>query len=689
MTRSLLSRPRRLPLPPPPFAALAVAAARLLPALLLAVGAGCSDDPTSPLDPDGDGSIVEVGGPDGAGNAGGSGGGGSTSGAGGSSAASNGGVPLLRDPVSLGDDALARQALALLGAPAVNGTGNCKNCHSLGRPTLSRWSQLTQAFATACLKDADLSDQDAVDAMLDCFHAQASSGSLAPENFGIYAAAAHLPWFSYVFEHASSVSNHQREEANFVTRVGMPRSGTPLTQDQFDIVAEWFARKAPKLLDLVPADSGEVCEPGLDGALAAHVTEMATAGWRAKNAQAPLLNFGCALGQTGSACLTDFPLPSARAATADWQAIDGVQIRVLHDNSDALTTYWSRVSADGRYIASGLRNFDEGDRAGQIIDLAQDKIIPSHFDYDATFFPDNSGFVVQQGGGNKSGSSDTEPSDGSVSAGETALTCDQSVLASDPAELTGDETQCRQIVGRLGLYQQLAKSVDGDDYWVIHGSYTSDNGGFAPVLNNPSANYTSTSSVTLTPLVNVGNGYQAQASVHIATPQQGDPMLSPSGRLMVMRIKGQELDRNENLIAAEQAGYAFYKVDKSQSGGNWSASLQDLGRLCVQGGKATFSYDERWLVFHRYVVEGDAAELGYSNLDSPRFSQYLDQGSSNLYLFDLLKGTLHRFTNMPPGKFALFPHFRSDGWIYFVVRTVNGEEYFAASDAALVAEGQN
>jgi hypothetical protein len=34
----------------------------------------------------------------------------------------------------------------------------------------------------------------------------------------------------------------------------------------------------------------------------------------------------------------------------------------------------------------------------------------------------------------------------------------------------------------------------------------------------------------------------------------------------------------------------------------------------------------------------------------------------------------------------MFPHFRSDGWIYFVVRSVDGEEYFAASDAAVRLE---
>ena len=37
-------------------------------------------------------------------------------------------------------------------------------------------------------------------------------------------------------------------------------------------------------------------------------------------------------------------------------------------------------------------------------------------------------------------------------------------------------------------------------------------------------------------------------------------------------------------------------------------------------------------------------------------------------------------------QYAFAPHFRADGWIYFVVRTLEGNEYFAASDAALVGE---
>ena len=41
---------------------------------------------------------------------------------------------------------------------------------------------------------------------------------------------------------------------------------------------------------------------------------------------------------------------------------------------------------------------------------------------------------------------------------------------------------------------------------------------------------------------------------------------------------------------------------------------------------------------------------------------------------------------MAPGQYALFPHFRSDGWIYFIVRGDAGGEHIVASDAALAIE---
>ena len=54
---------------------------------------------------------------------------------------------------------------------------------------------------------------------------------------------------------------------------------------------------------------------------------------------------------------------------------------------------------------------------------------------------------------------------------------------------------------------------------------------------------------------------------------------------------------------------------------------------------------------------------------------------------DMATGVTRRVTMLNPGQYALFPHFRSDGWIYFQVRDSNsGREYAVASDAKLVLD---
>jgi hypothetical protein len=607
-------------------------------------------------------------------------------GAGGSAAAPEWNPPALREAVALSDTELAREALAVMGSAAVGAEGSCSNCHSLGRPTLTRWSVLTEAFSADCLANTALANVSAVDGMLDCFSEHAEpSATLLPASFGIYAAAAHLPWFSFVFENASTYGDDgQAEHEDFVARVGMPRAGQLLSQPQFDTIAEWFARGLPSLFELVPEDSGEDCSAALSPRLTAHVRDMAERGWKAKNEQTPILMFGCNGGQAGAECLSDFPLARDESFADNWDAPGDAQIRVLYDNSGSLSTFWSRASADGRFIASGLLDDDSG-FSGQFLDLERSQNIGVDFSYDPTFFPDNSGFLIQRTGSFVSGSAGSE----SVDRGDVAIVCNQSLLSSDPESIDGNEQECIQLEDQIGLYQQLAKSIDGEDYWVTFGSYDSDNGGFQPVLRNPSAAFEGQSVTTLIPMLNQGARFEPGNPTRVSTPLQGDPMLSPSGQLLVTRIKGRELIQSvggSEVVTAEQSGYALHRVTTTRSGASWSASLEDVGRVCMQGGKAVISYDERWMVFHHYVVEDDAAELGYAGPDDPEFEDYLDFGSSNLYLVDLLDGSAQAITNMNPGQYALFPHFRSDGWIYFVVRTLDGDEYFAASDAAVLLE---
>ena len=105
-------------------------------------------------------------------------------------------------------------------------------------------------------------------------------------------------------------------------------------------------------------------------------------------------------------------------------------------------------------------------------------------------------------------------------------------------------------------------------------------------------------------------------------------------------------------------------------------------------------FDERWVVFHRYITDEDANDLGFASADDPGFAQYRALGGANVFVLDLLTGVTRRITRMHPGQYALYPHFRSDSWIYFVVRDqtrTEGEasvavEVVVASDAALMLE---
>jgi len=62
-----------------------------------------------------------------------------------------------------------------------------------------------------------------------------------------------------------------------------------------------------------------------------------------------------------------------------------------------------------------------------------------------------------------------------------------------------------------------------------------------------------------------------------------------------------------------------------------------------------------------------------------------EENSSDIILVDMMDGQQYQITNMPAGSRALFPHFRSDGWFYFLVRS-GEDEYILASDYALQLE---
>ena len=164
-------------------------------------------------------------------------------------------------------------------------------------------------------------------------------------------------------------------------------------------------------------------------------------------------------------------------------------------------------------------------------------------------------------------------------------------------------------------------------------------------------------------------------------PREGDVIISPSARLLVSRVSGS---------GGSQSGFILRKLVTTQTGAGYTADVPEIARYCQRGGKPAISFDERWMVYHHYVEAGDWAKLGYTSANDAGFLELRDAqtgGAANIFLLDLVTGNVRRITTMQSGQYALYPHFRSDGWIYFIVRDRNRDrEWMVASDAALALE---
>jgi hypothetical protein len=620
-------------------------------ACLVATSACDDDEPITFNDDGGGGSMGGAGGDGGAGgNIGGAGGEGGTPPV----------APALRNPVDMDDDELAYQSLILMGhEPLGATTTRCSECHSLNRGLLGHWRDLTDTAVATCFADTTVPTVDAAAAALDCLRQKPGmpGSQFSTQKLGIYSAVAHLAWFEFVFDRANG-GDGSTERDDFLQVVAMPKGNTQtaLTQAEFDIIAEWFARGLPFMEELLPDPPPPGgCAPSISPEVASHIQAMETAGWRAENANAGLLMFGCAGASTPLDCLSSYPQASTTAFGANWEHLPGAKLRVLRTN-DYASSFWTRSSADGRFVGHG------GSASGNdatIVDLATDTEIAIDAAYDPGFFPDNSGFIFQ---GTSSG---------------TGL-CTQNLLSSGTTSIDFSEPECSGA-SQVGLYQHVGAALGGGDYWAVDGAFVSDDGGHSPTLNNPATYFDGFSDVDLTPMIFDGSDYLPKSTISVSTPNEGDVVMSKSSGLLMGRVAGFDFQQN---------GYRLRQVIATPNGNSYDVTLPEIGRYCIDGGKPGISYDERWAVLHRYVTDDDAVELGFTGPSDPGFSGYKTQGAANIYLLDLLTGLVRRITHMSPGQYALFPHFRSDGWIYFIVRTAQGpnQEHIVASDAALVVE---
>ncbi len=199
----------------------------------------------------------------------------------------------------------------------------------------------------------------------------------------------------------------------------------------------------------------------------------------------------------------------------------------------------------------------------------------------------------------------------------------------------------------------MARGVGGGDYFIINSQFVSDSG---RASKDPSAYFNSSSTMKFTPMIFNGSTYEPLPPTIVDSPYEGDSVLSPSTRLVASRLAGPD---------GRSLGYVVRKVIASKFGDSYRITTdQRVATICESGAKPNFSFDERFIVTHHY-----------------------HDGRADIVLIDLATGARHQVTNMPAGSYAQYPHFRSDGWFYFLV--IDGDsEYIAASDAALRIEAQ-
>jgi hypothetical protein len=482
--------------------------------------------------------------------------------------------------------------------------------------------------------------------IVDCLRLEPgrADSPFAPGRAGIFSAAAHLGYFTDTFKQAfpnGEGSNNADTWAinygKFKNRVSMPKGNHPrLSQQELDIVAEWFVRGLPQLTTYIAPDTGPTsCTPSISQSMSSHVNTMSTQGWGAVNQAAGMNMYN----------VSNKPDASTKSYGAGWTTLGALKvIRELSFN----TYYWMRSSPDGRFVANGATGGD----GAVISDLQTGKDIRVSAAYDPGFYPAGDFWLFQ---GTPIG---------------TGL-CKMSLLTSNPDRIDFSESACGTVEG-VNLYQHMGQGLNGGDYFTVNSQFTSDNP-TGTVNRDPSASFANTATMKLTPMMHNGTRFTAKPSVTTNSPYEGDTVLSPSSRLAVSRIG------NEN----NHLGYVVRQITATPNGASYNVTTTEIGRYCTQGAKPSISFNERFMTTHHYIGANDYADLGYASANDPQFQALLAKGTANIIVIDLVTGSRYRITTMQAGQYALFPHFRSDGWIYFLVRDQNtGKEYAVASDAA-------
>lgn len=552
--------------------------------------------------------------------------------------------PAVSDPIF----ELAQRVGASIG---IAQQGACDGCHAMdSRDTFRRWAG-SYFRVQNCLS----TEAGTPESQMSCILGQDSPEpfALQASRLGFYAAGLHLDEFQnllksvYGDERAATLNTQLQETAS------MPRRSEPLSREAFADLKQWIEIGLPYLDELLQPYSGpSTCSEGLDPSLRNHLRETARDSWQSRNVARGMRMFGC--GAEGACFQQQRDGQALFPERPEWHTAAGDHLHELAQFPGD-TSYWIRASADGRFVAYG------GDPSG-ILDLqsllqraAPPRLITVDAYYDPSFFPDDSAFVFQ---GNGTGICNMsilkDPATTHIDFSEDACTADNSV--------------------EIPLYQSIGASLDGSDYLAAVGEFQSDSG-FRWQGNDPFVRILNGNSLYLYPMMYDGQRWQRGQAQIFPTPYELDWGLAPSNRLIVSR-KGPSY---------QHVSYEFYSLRRPQS--DQPYEKKPLGSLCLSGLKGNFSFDDRFFVTYGYIKPEHAPLLGYASAEDPEFQALLAAGTANIFLFDLWTQKKVAVTRMGADQYALFPHFRSDGWLYFMVFDRNrNERLLLSSDAALKAQ---
>ncbi|WP_394844816.1 hypothetical protein LZC95_48190 [Pendulispora brunnea] len=369
--------------------------------------------------------------------------------------------------------------------------------------------------------------------------------------------------------------------------------------------------------------------------------------WKKANINSGITMFGCQGTQDGAGCFSDARYTAISDERNNLPALQDLKVvRQLPSR----TSYWIRSSSDGRYVGASRRIMDLFAVEKGLINPD----IPVNAPYDPYFFPGNDGFSYAGAG-----------------ATSDIVACKQSILVGmsedEFGEVTFAEAGCKKV--STSVYQSIGQALEGGSEYIVANSpsdHTNDPGNGDLV-----APFGPTAHSDFVPMVLSSTGsYDPKPKVTVSHPFEGDVMLSPTGGLYASRLTN----------GTKQIGYrvgVIETVRPTPESPNYGFNTKPVATVDLLGGKAAFSFDERFIAVHSYANQAD-----------PHLS--INADASDIVIVDLKTGAHYQITKMPSKVRALYPHFRNDGWLYFLVRDANtGTETILATDlAARIARGQ-